>query len=297
MRIKELLLVFIIMSIGMNVSVNAQKNYNDEYRTVAAWLIEDNLRTASVKGNPLICSDMLEKIIEAWKFWSKQKKYAPNYTEADIDSVRMKYYVNHIVDDMADVFVDNCAKDISLEDLKELKEQWLTIKMVNLFDRDDVNSLLIEATDNYLLGKFNGYKEPECTESYLALFNQFYTLLGLPERFEKDKKRVAGLKRFSKERVESFYAQQPRIFVLLICQRNISEENMKKCIDYLTDNEKENVYERILKISKRSEKQITDKQVRKFVTWLDNAVAENLYKDCTKEMAKDTKKLLEWLNF
>ncbi len=279
---------------------------NKRYRWIAEKVIEDNLKNKTVKGNLLFSSELLDTFVGLWKLTPTKTIGMSNdeinstsslnpKRDSDDEWFKLKtttleaftsdYYSRQMVNDMTDIFWDYCHRSLSLEELETIKEEWLTIKTISIFNMDEVHDLFLQSLEKYMIGEFKGFSQPECTKTYITLFDQLYQMLSSQNAFEKDKGRVEGL--YPKEKVEAFFSEQQRLLFMVICRRYISEKNLRNCIDYLNEPKKLATYEKTSFIAKDNAKEISNRLLDKYLQWIkkkvdlepNNALLQELWAD------------------
>lgn len=172
------------------------------------------------------------------------------------------------IDDFTSIFVDCCHNVISIDKLRQFKEDWDALKLASIVDRKDVQHTFSLFLNNFLNGESNGIKVSQCTDSYQSLVNQYYELSGAKESLMGTKDLILRSGRFSPKQVEAFYATEPQNFVMLICQKNIPEENLQECVGYLKDTKRRGIYKKILTLGEKQERKIQKLQFDRFLSWL-----------------------------
>ena len=265
-------------------TIKRAEKQKKRYHWIAKRLIEDNLKNKTVKDK-LLSSELINTFFNSWKLRPKNAismtENTINTEEQDnhaynnsgirtLEAFTSDYTSRQMASDMADIFWDYCHKSVSLEEVEALKEDWVTIKMISIFDEEEVHNLFLKSLEKYMNGEFKGFNQPECTETYLTLFEQLYEKLSLQNVFERERRKAVGL--YPQEKMETFFSEQQKLFSITICRRYISEKDMQICIDYLSDTKRQAAYEKISNIAKDNEKVISDRLLDKYLAWIKQKV-------------------------
>ena len=285
MKTKKIVLVT-LMLMGLNVCVYAQENA-EEYRAAVIELIKANRETKScpvlaVAGSSLMnrswYSESDDAFVLAWVSLQKEVKTRLWNT----------YQEKQFIDDQTDIFVKTCKKQFGLSAVKKLTDDLPVIKNVAMFTES--KPIILQNFGRYIRpyvkGELQGVEAPECSEAYKQLSEQFYTLLGMQKMFDQDMKVYVGQPSFAWyiEEVKTFYAENERVFFLRICHENLSEADLKACVEYLSA--KPALYIELDNLSEKKHKEISKMCWDKFVEWMkrDEPDVYNALKDWQKDM-------------
>lgn len=287
-------ILLILLLVGMSTNLRAQNVRDTAYYQIARELIADNVQTQFLRGDLLMSKTLLYRCVEHMEFVYMQA--GRTFPIKNSDSVLESYVSSSFVDDLASIFVDCCYNVISIDELRRFKEDWDVFKMTLIFDREDVQDAFFKVRESYLKGEFNGIDVPECTASYQSLVNQYYEFSGLQQRFQTNEEEYLGLKRDSIERVKAFYATEPQNFVMLILQKNLPEDELQKCVDYLKDAKRRRISVQMLILSIADGWKIQASLLDKFRAWLkkERKMKESLVMEQIKRPAELDNAIRVW---
>ncbi|MBO5585772.1 MAG: hypothetical protein J5924_05290 [Bacteroidaceae bacterium] len=263
MKVKFFLFLILM---GMSASAYAQQNDTNEYRIAVKELIKNNKDTKSCFVL-LMAGTQLEGRYgdHLWVLlWFE-----------DNPEVKMRlnkaYYESQFVDDQTDIFIENCQGKITLSDVKQLTSDLPVIKNIASFTENKAQILqeFEKYLRPYLHDEFQGFEEPDCSNSYKQLCEEFYKMLDMQKAFDKDMKVDMGQPVYAryKREVKTYYMENEKAFFLRVCCENLSEQDMKACVEYLS--EQPNLYQEIVKISDQKKQDIAKMCNNKFFEWME----------------------------
>ena len=221
MKLKLESFLFLIL-IGMSVRVYAQQNDTEEYRAAVKELIKNNKDT---KSNFVLL--MAGTQLKRDKY--DNRTLALVWNSMINPEVKMRfenaYHESQFVDDQTDIFIENCQGKITLSDVKQLTSDLPVIK--NIVSITDNKAQILrkfgKSLRPYLEGEFQGFEEPDCSDSYKQLCEEFYQILDMQKTFDIDMKVDMGQPVYKpyKREVKTYYVENEKVFFLRVCCENL----------------------------------------------------------------------------
>lgn len=233
MKIYKLFL-FLLYVLAFNLDGNAQEHDGGDYRTAVKDLITSN-KEHQVFKTPLLAgfSDIKEYDIRMIIFEAK-------YPRAnDLKRVWKKYQEEQWLEDQIDVFMEISAQAFTLSELQEIEKSLPAIEKNNTIQSSKANILMNFDTtplNLYLKGNFKGFEAPDCSDSYKQLCRTYYKQSGMEDAFNKRLKEILKIESYArhKKEVSAFFEENASVFFMLICHKNMSEEDLQGCVHYLS---------------------------------------------------------------
>ena len=229
--IRVILSIFYVLA--FNVDCNAQEHDGGDYRTAIKNLITAN-KEHQVFTTPLLAgfSDIKEYDIRMIIF---EEEYSRT---SDLKRVWKKYQEEQWIEDQIDVFEKVSTKDFSESELKTIEKDLLAAEKNNtiLSNKANILSAFYNPLSLYLKGNFKGYEAPDCQDSYKQLCRTYYRLSGMEDAFNKRLKEKIKIEPYArhKKEVSAFFEENALVFFMLICHKNMSEEDLQGCVHYLS---------------------------------------------------------------
>ena len=285
-------LLFSLLLIGLNLNICAQENTDDAYRVAVKELIKTNWNTQSchdmvVAGAPsidLYSSALSEAYAyyiqdrETWNHYASSKKYwvlymyiafmqLPNEQKTQLWNA---YHERRFYDDQTDIFLKIFKKGFTIEEVRALTDNLPTIKKVQPFihGKNEITESFRRYLIPYMKGDFQGFEEPKCPNTYKQLCEQLYSLIGMQNAFDKSMKSLLEepLYKRKADDVKTYYAENKKVFFLRICLENLSEEDLKECVEYVS--KQPCPYDEIAEVPDKINQEVGKMCWEKFVEWM-----------------------------
>ena len=180
------------------------------------------------------------------------------------------YHESQFYDDQADIFLKTVNKKFSIEEVKALTDDLPTIKKLQpiIHNKNGITGSFRRNLIPYIKGDFQGFEEPECSNTYKLLCEQLYSLIGMQNAFDKSMKSLFKEPLFTRKAddVKTYYAENKKVFFLRICLENLSEEDLKECVEYVSKQPRP--YDEIAEIPDKTNQEIGQMCWEKFVEWM-----------------------------
>ena len=210
------------------------------------------------------------------------------------------------IDDVAAVFETFYPVHIDVAAVRKLTKDLPQAKaIVQLTYNPAIQQHFLKSAMMCINGEFPGFQMPECTESYKALFEQFYTLSNAQADFDASLKNIMDQPRYKphSQQLQTYYQDNAKIFILRQCCKYLSEAEMEKCVAFLSN--QPTTLDKIGTLSRENELKIVKAYTPYFKKWMQEhraasyECAQELYSILTKgqtKMTKEDRKRMEELS-
>lgn len=192
----------------------------------------------------------------------------PGHENANSKKRYLVYYDEQFLDDQTDLFFEFCKEKFSLADVRSMTADMPVISKWLLLTRNPkVLGLFQNAAISHLNGSFQGFEQPDVTDSYKALCEQLYTLTNMQAIFDESCK-VHPQYKSNPQELEAFYKANAPKFFLIVCQKNVTEAELKACVDMCA--QQPHLYQKLIDHSAAHEEEITRIAKSFFYVWVSD---------------------------